>query len=229
MNARLEQQYANIELQNRERFLQNDVEIDTMWGKPTFGVTLQIDLSEEVRDQLCIYQELLDQREPGNLPLLPWQYQHLSFNQVVFWGGQYSRGTEQTWNDVADAFRDAFSKQSNVHDAFTIRFSKLIATTAGIIWCGYDDNDELEKLREQFFSELPFPAETTKKNHIIHTTVARFKNKLNDPSRVLALIQQQHESVQMEVQRITLRKELIFPSIKTADLASVDLETLHKA
>ena len=99
---------------------------------------------------LCKYQEELEKLEPDNLLLLPRQYQHISFNQVVFWGGQYELGTEETWNKVAVEFLNAFKGQNNIHDSFKVEFSKLVATTGGIIWCSYDKNDEMEHLREEF-------------------------------------------------------------------------------
>ncbi len=221
MNQRLVDQYKEMELQNKEKFLNNDLELDTTWGKEIWGVTLQIDLSEKVRDVLCEYQDDLDQLEPNNFLLLPRQYQHISFNQVVFWGGQYSLGNEGTWNSVTDDFTQSFLKMNQTYQSFEVTFSKLIVTTAGIVWTATDSSDQLEDLRNVFLKELHFPAETTKQNHIIHTTVARYKNKLNDPKKVLSYIEAQNREVTMKIEKIILRKELVFPSIKTEEIASI--------
>jgi hypothetical protein len=223
VNTRLQKQYSGIEDQNKEKFLHNEIEIDSTWGKPIWGVTLQIDLGENVRDLLCKYQEELEKLEPNNLLLPPRQYQHISFNQVVFWGGQYELGTEETWNKVAEEFLKTFGEQDRRHDLFRVKFSKLIATAGGIIWCGYDENDQMEHLREKFLKILPFPKETTRLNHIIHTTVARYKNKFIDPKKVLDFINNKNESVEMTVDKIILRNELVFPSIKTESLAEIEL------
>lgn len=223
MNTRLQKQYFGIEEQNKGKFLRNEIEIDSTWGKPVWGITLQIDLGEKVKDLLCKYQEKLEKLEPSNLLLLPRQYQHVSFNQVVFWGGQYELGTEGTWNKVGEKFLKAFKEQHKKHNSFNVTFSKLLATTGGIIWCGYDENDEMENLREEFLKILPFPKETTKLNHIVHTTVARYKNKLIDPSKVLDFVDKNIESVDMTVDKIILRNELVFPSIKTESLAEIEL------
>ena len=223
MNTRLQNLYSSIEKPNKEKFLNNEVEIDQTWGNSIWGVTLQIDLGEEVKNKLASYQQELDKLEPNNLLLLPREFQHISFNQVVFWGGEYKLGTEKTWENVAIKFMEAFKKQDRKHNSLQIIFSKLIATTGGIIWCGYDENDELEKLREEFLKQLPFPKETTKLNHIVHITVARYKNKLNQPQTVSEFIEKQTESVYMTVDRIILRKELVFPSIKTEEIAQIEL------
>ena len=223
MNIRLQKQYSGIEDQNKEKFIRNEIEIDSTWGKPIWGVTLQIDLGEKVRDLLCKYQEELEKLEPDNLLLLPRQYQHISFNQVVFWGGQYELGTEETWNKVAVEFLNAFKGQNNIHDSFKVEFSKLVATTGGIIWCSYDKNDEMEHLREEFLKILPFPKETSKLNHIIHTTVARYKNKLADPGKILDFVDNNNRPAEMTVNKIILRNELVFPSIKTESLAEIGL------
>ncbi len=224
MNSRLQQQYSSIEQQNREKILANELELDTTWGKEIWGVTLQIDLSENARDILCKYQEELNSIEPNNLLLLPRQFQHISFNQVVFWGSEYEKGREETWNLIAEEFSDKFSKLDKIYQSFEITFSNLVATTGGIIWCAYDENDELEMLREEFLKKLPFPAETTKLNHIIHTTVARYKNKLNNPQQVLDTLKSKDEKASMRVTKIVLRKELVFPSIKTQDITYIELK-----
>lgn len=223
MNKRLFDKYANIEIQNRESFLNNDLELDTTWGNEIWGVTFQIDLSESARDVVCKYQEELDELEPGNLLLLPRQYQHISFNQVVFWGGEYVMGREKTWDNVAPEFLAAFQKLNKTFSGFEITFSKLIATKGGIIWVASDEKDELENLRNVFLNAFPFPEETTKFNHIIHTTVARYKNRLNSPKKVLTYIENKHDKMSMYVSKIILRKELVFPSIKTEEIASIDL------
>ena len=223
MNTRLQNLYSSIEKLNKEKFLNNEIELDKTWGKSIWGVTLQIDLGKEVKDKLVSYQQKLDELEPKNLLLLPREYQHISFNQVVFWGGDYKLDTEKTWENVSTEFLKAFKKQDKKHNSFQIRFFRLIATTGGIIWCGYDENDELEKLREEFLKKLPFPEETTKLNHITHTTVARYKNKLKSPKTVFDFTKKQNDPIPMIVNKIILRKELVFPSIKTKDLAQIEL------
>ncbi len=224
MNKRLADAYSSIEDSNRDAFLSNNVEIDKQWGQPVWGITLQIDLSESVRDALCLYQKELDELEPSNLLLLPRQYQHISFNQIVFWGGMYAEGREQTWKAISADFTKKFLGLNNEYPSFGITFSKMISTTGGIIWCAVDENDEMEKLRSEFFAKLPFPKETTKQNHIIHTTVARFVHKLNNPVNVLNYVKKKTHTSSMIVDRIILRNELIFPSIRTETLGEIRLK-----
>ena len=113
MNTRLQNLYSSIEKSNKEKFLDNDIEIDQIWGNPIWGVTLQLDLGAEVKNQLVSYQKKLEELEPDNLLLLPKEYQHISFNQVVFWGGKYKLGTEKTWNAISTKFLSAFKKRIN--------------------------------------------------------------------------------------------------------------------
>lgn len=223
MNTRLINQYLAIEESNKEKFLANEIEIDTTWGKEIWGVTLQIDLGDDVKNQLAIYQSELDVMEPNNLLLLPREYQHISFNQVVFWGGQYILGNEKTWEDTSSVFLEEFNKLNNKFKSFDVVFSKVVAITGGIIWCATDENDQLEEMRNKFLQLLPFPKETTKLNHIIHTTIARYKNKLNNPKAVFDYVSTKKELIGMKVKSIYLKKELIFPSIKTETIAKIDL------
>lgn len=223
MNTRLINQYLAIEESNKEKFLANQIEIDTTWGKEIWGVTLQIDLGEEVKNQLESYQRELEKMEPNNLLLLPREYQHISFNQVVLWGGEYKLGNGKTWENSSNSFLKEFNALNNSLNSFEVNFVKVVATTGGIIWCATDENDELEEMRNKILQILPFPEETTKLNHIIHTTVARYKNKLNDPKKVLDYVSNKKEIESMKVKSIILKKELIFPSIKTETIAKIDL------
>jgi hypothetical protein len=223
MNQRLATEYDMIESKNRGRVLANEILVDTTWGKEIFGVTLQIDLSDAVKDMVCQYQSDLGFMEPGNMLLLPREYQHLSFNQVVFWGREYAEGTAREWNRIAEGFTSAFLKLDMNYMKFDVQFSRLIATTGGIIWCATDANDELEQLRDDVFGKLPFPDTTTKRNTIIHTTVARFQKPLLDPTGIVEYCRNHNQSVTMAVSSIVLRKELVYPSIKTEEIARITL------
>lgn len=223
MNQRLVSIYQNIENQNKKKFLHNKIEIDQTWGKEIWGVTLQIDLGEKVRDQLVEYQNQLSVLESNNLLLLPRKYQHISFNQVIFWGGNYKNGKQETWKLISQEFLSKFHRLDNISNSFEVTFSKLVATAGGIIWCGYDESDQMEKLRNEFLNLLSFPPETTKLNHIIHTTVARYKNKLYNPNQIVDFTNNHKESIPMKVNKIFLRNELIFPSIKTKDISFINL------
>jgi len=223
MNTRLDALYNRIESENRDTFLANKIVPDETWGKKISGGTLQIDLTDAVRDQVEIFQQELDVLEPGNLLLLPRPYQHISFNQVVFWGGNYKYGPQQTWDTCKDNFSVEFLKLDKAYSSFPIVFNRLIATSNALIYVAGDGTDELEKLRIAFAKILPFPDETQRFNHIIHTTVARFKNTLNNPRKVWEYVANKHVSCVMEVKSIVLREEHVYPSIDTTELARIQL------
>jgi 2'-5' RNA ligase len=224
MNKRLSDIYYDIEKNNLDDFLGNKLKLDEAWKKSIWGVALQINLGDGVKNVVEDFQKKLNEMEQGNLLLLPRKYQHISFNQVVFWNGDYKAGKQKTWDGIRDSFLESFREMDNKFSSFEVTFSKLIATTGGIMWCGYDEADELEKLREYFLEKLPFPDETTYLNHIIHTTVARFKRKLRNPKKVLVYVQSQKRQATMRVDKIVLRNELVFPSIKTKNIAEISLK-----
>lgn len=223
MNLDLDALYDKLEHDNQPRFINNEIEPDNHWGEHIRGITLQIDLSEDAQDAVCQYQNELDALEPNNLLFLPRQYQHISVNQVIFWGGMYKNGHDETWRQISDRFLDKFHSLNNVYSSFTITFYRLIATTGAIIYCAYDENDEMNRLRNQLYSVLPFPPETTKRNTFIHTTVARFKNKLQNPKRVLEYLRKNVRQVIMRPKAILLRRENIYPSINTTELERIEL------
>ncbi len=224
MNQRLITIYEGLSAKRHEGFLTNNVEIDAMWGKPIKGVTLQIDLSVEVRDAVCNLQSELSKLEPKALLLTPRPFQHISFNQVVYWGDTYNLGHDQTWATIEEDFLTKFRECDNRFPSFPISFIKLIPMTSAIIWAALDEHDEMQILREVLKTKLPFPTETTKGNTFIHTTVARYKTKLRDPHRVYRLSVNHQVPVPMEVKEIILKKENLYPSLDTTELARIRLQ-----
>lgn len=224
MNQRLIDIYDGFASKHRGKFLANNIESDEMWGKSIKGVTLQIDLSEEVRDAICKLQDKLCSLEPEALLLTPRPFQHISFNQVVFWDDTYTLGHDQAWTAIKKDFLNKFQALDNSLPAFLISFIKLIPMTSAIIWAAVDDHDEMQTLRATLKEKLPFPTETTKDNTFIHTTVARYQTKLRDPHRVFQLLKNYQTPISMEVNEIILRKENLYPSLNTTELARIRLQ-----
>lgn len=216
--------YDGLASSHHEKFLANDIKVDDMWGKPIKGVTLQIDISEEVRDAVCNLQDELSKLEPEALLLTPRPFQHVSFNQVVYWGGNYSLGYDQTWAVIEKDFLAKFQKLDHVFPSFIISCVRLIPMTTAIIWSAIDEHDEMQELRATLKEALPFPAETTKENTFIHTTIARYKAKLRDPLRVYQLLEANAHPLSMTVKEIILRKENQYPTLQSTEVSRIRLQ-----
>ena len=223
MNASLISLYEKLAKESRQDFLQNNIIPDANWGKRIKGITLQIDLGEDVRDRIESIEKKLSALEPGNLLFLPRQYQHISFRQVVFWNDTYKDGYDATWQQIEKEFLEKFLALDKHFLSFLIIFNRIIPMTSAIIYCAYDEANEMNILREKIYSLLPFPKETTKKNTFIHTTIARFKHTLNNPARVYDYLKQQAAPIHMRPTAIILRREHIYPSIDNTKLARIDL------
>lgn len=195
-----------------------------MWGKPIKGVTLQIDLSDEIRNAVSDLQDKLSKLEPEALLFTPQPFQHISFNQVVYWGSNYMLGHDGAWASIEQDFLTKFHGLDTILSSFTISFVRLIPMTSAIVWCALDKYDEMQSLRTALKEKLPFPIETTKKNTFIHTTVARYKSNLRDPHRVFQLLENYQTPISMEVNEIILRKENQYPSLNTTELARIRLQ-----
>lgn len=224
MNQRLINIYDGFTLNHREKFLANDIEFDDMWGKPIKGVTLQIDLSEKVRDAIRNLQEELSKLEPEALLFTPRPFQHISFHQVVYWGSNYKLNHEQAWTTIEKDFLTKLRGMDKKFSSFPISFTRLLPMTSAVIWAAADDHDEMQKLRITLKEKLPFPTETTKENTFIHTTVARYQTKLRDPHRVFQLLENYQTPISMEVKEIILRKENTYPSLYSTKLARIRLQ-----
>lgn len=224
MNQRLTGIYDMMVSHHHDKFLANDIEFDAMWGKPIKGITLQIDLSEEVRDAICKLQDKLCALEPEAFLLTPRPFQHISFNQAVYWGGSYALGHDQTWASIEKDFLAKFLACDNMFPSFKISFTTIIPMTSAIIWAAVDDRDEMQEVRAALKTKLPFPDETSRENTFIHTTVARYKTKLRDPHRVLQLLNVYKTPMSMTIREIILRKENQYPSLRARELARIQLQ-----
>lgn len=156
MNTRLDALYTSIEKQNTDKFLNNQLEIDVMWGKPIWGATLQIDLSESARDALCGYQNELDALEPNSLLLLPRQFQHISVNQVVFWGGNYQLGTKETWEQIAENFISSFKNLKNTLPPFEVKFQNLLQQQVELFGVRLTNTTKWKNYGIHFYKNFPF-------------------------------------------------------------------------
>jgi hypothetical protein len=222
MNNRLNNLYSLIEKENREKFLGNQIEIDKNWGKKIFGITLQIDLSQRLKQIIYTLQQQLISLEPENLFLPYSQTQHLSFNQVVHWGNCPPENNRTIWESIKDDFISRFCLMDSDFKPFEVFFNRIIPTIGGIIWCAEDTDDKLESLRNELLERLPFPKTHLVRNHIIHTTIVRYRNNLKDPIKMFEYLQTIRNSVPMCIDKIFLRKELVYPSISIKEIAHID-------
>lgn len=224
MNTRLHSIYDSLQTSNLDSFLRNDIELDNNWSKQIWGMLLIVVLQEEVKKSVHKFQEELEKLEPGNFSFPTYESLHLTINQIVHGLENEPASNQQVWDKIKDEFLPKFERLNNIFPKINIAFSKLIPTRGGIIWCATDENDEIEELRKELFEILPFPKELIKENHIIHTTVARYKNKLNDPQKVVDFIENQNQEVTMTIKEISLRNELVFPSKEVQDIAKIELK-----
>lgn len=224
MNTRLHSIYDALQSSNLDSFLRNDIELDNNWGKQIWGMLLIVVLQEEVKKSVQKFQDELERLEPENLSFPTYESLHLTINQVVHGLENEPAANQQVWDKIKDNFLPKLARLNNTFPKIGITFSNLIPTRGGIIWCATDENDEVEELRKELFEILPFPKELIKENHIIHTTVARYKNKLNDPQKVLDFIKSQTQEIPMAIEEIFLRNELVFPSKEVQDIVKIELK-----
>lgn len=227
MSVTLTDTYRRIAEEHRKAFLQNQIETDSHWGKRIEGVTLQIDLSPNVNDHLDIIIQTLHGMEPDALLTVDRMYRHISFRQVVYWNDDFSGGSEAVWKKIENDFLEKFRALDGKFRSFPVTFFRFIPMTSAIIWTAYDEHDDMNRLRDGFAGLLPFP-KTTKENRIIHTSIARYKNRFRNPQRVYDFLKEQSQKVTMTVDTIILRKENIYPSVDTTELARISLEDLSR-
>ncbi len=223
MKSRLINEYTEIEKKHKTKVLNNEITIDKAWETSVFGVSMQIDLSQEIKDRLQKHLDTLYSWEGENLWFPPKKAQHITCDPVINWVPIAENNAEKIWIELKDVFLKKFKALDYTFPAFTINFQKFIATTGGIIWCATDADDEMEKLRAHLSQSLRDVIHSNKNLHIIHTTIARYKNKLYDPARVLHYLENQTQSYSMKVNTLLLRIEKIYPSLAYDEVAQINL------
>jgi hypothetical protein len=223
MNTSLSNYYEVLAMEHRDALYNNEIIPDINWEKPIKGITIQIDLSDEVKDMIESYQRELSVIE-SELFILPRPFLHLSVNQVIYWNGIYKDGHDKIWDNISEEFIKKFILLDKLIPTFQIIWNRIISLKTATILCGVDKNDEMNNLRALLFSKLPFPKETTHKNSIIHTTIVRYKQSFRNPEKFMHYIDLCRPNICMQPKALILRKENIYPSIDTTEVARIELK-----
>ena len=206
------------------KYFYKKVSLDRYWNTNTFGIALQVEVNSHIKKIITQIQNELNKIEPDSL-FFPNVGNHISINQVVSWNGKYHLGKEKTWEEINknSDFVNKFNSLNLKFSPIPINFVKVILTPGAVILFADDLEDRVQEFRKVLDEELPFPAETKKSNCIIHSTIARYRSQLQNPDKILEYTLNQYYNIDMIIDEVKLKEEVVFPSLKTKDLASIHL------
>lgn len=211
----------------RERFFSevagNQIQIDKDWGSRCLGHNIQFLMPPTVCTQLNSIQQEILKIEPDSLYYCPEHSLHITIGWILATRQAYSRPKDDLWREIGENCQSKLKQISSNFPTFTVNFTDIVATNAAIIALAYD-NGKMAILRQEIKRLLPIPQETDNKAQIIHTTLFRYAKPLNDPRRLLELVGGFQPQIPVVVDSLSIRKELVYPSLQSELLYSVKLK-----
>ena len=201
----------------------NQIEVAADWSSQCLGYNIQFVLPAPVSAHLNTIQQRILKLEPDSLYLCPKQSLHTTITWILATRRTYNRPKDEIWEAIKENCQSELDKICSNFSSFTITFRDIVATNAAIIILAHD-NGEMARLRQAIRASLPIPQETENKAEIIHATLFRYAAALKNPRRLLEFIDGLQEEIPVVVDCLSIRKELIYPSLKSELLHSVKLK-----
>ncbi|MFA6007192.1 MAG: hypothetical protein WC784_00915 [Candidatus Shapirobacteria bacterium] len=203
--------------------LDNRIVVDDLWRKRCLGYNIQYIFSDDQLDSIIGIQRRIGGKELFNLHLLPRQSLHISIAWILATRVEYDQSKSQIWRNIENECYSKLEKISKSFPEYTVHFQDVVATDTAIVLIA-KDNGETAEIRKMILDQLPIPQETNNNSQIIHTTLFRYARPLENPAIFLEQISNIKIDLPIKIDSMSIRKELIYPSIKSKLLFSDCLE-----
>lgn len=190
---------------------------DRLWGEPCLGYGVQAHLDAESTSRIAGLQIRAFRDRAVRLHLTPPQTLHISvFSLVpVRWPDE---GKADVWERLkAAGVKEVVSPR--LGESFSIEFREMRITNSAIILCTQQQPAPIRSLRRdlnQFVERLGLPKQAFDRTHI---TIARPSEDQFLPADAVADLEGIPARLQVRVQRMTLVRELVYPSLQLEVLA----------
>ncbi|MGO4894544.1 2'-5' RNA ligase family protein [Flavobacterium sp. W21_SRS_FM6] len=194
-NKEITQIYRNMWQGASPLLARNEILIDPYLSGRTDtrrGITLLIRITSPVSESIQKFLAEVSQVEPGQYAY-PSSDLHVTVMSVLSCIEDYTLAGE---NEAAyiDLIRPIVANTP----PFSIEFSGLTLSESGIVLCGYPSNNSLNQLRDQLRqhitkSALPHSMDARYPLITAHSTVLRFKQRLQDPDKLLVFLAKNRE------------------------------------
>ena len=208
----------------RERFentvARNEVCLDSWWGSPRRAYPLQIPVGPAAARGLADAQEAILRAEPALL-CVPEHALHVSVIFLISVFDEFATPKDEIWAANEAVWRDRLNKFLNGTPSFRMRYRWLVATDTAIIAVATPAGP-VNDIRTTIATTLDLPG-MSHRGKLAHTTLFRFATPLAAPKDLVALLGDTYLDIPLNVTRLNLVREEIFPSLRSSPIDSWNL------
>ena len=199
----LQTHYNNILLKNKEKINQGGVKDDLLSNAQNdkrMSMVLLIRINPDISNNIQNAINKLKELEPDSMYYYPPSDFHITVIDLL--KGELDRKIPDNINDYINCINECAKEIK----PFEIEFDGLTASGNAVLVKGFYDN-ELQKFRELLRENLiknNLKLEERYKTISSHITIARLKNKLNNPEKFISFVEQKNYFGKMKVESIEL-------------------------
>ena len=209
---------------HREKVARNEVRASPLWDQPCRAYNVQIELDPRTRSSLGQIQQSLKQAEPGLL-VCPLETLHVSVAWLLTVHESYEVSKDSLWERHGGEWTKELTRIVAASAGFRITFEHLVATDSAMIALARPA-EPVNRIRRMIRERLRLPSETRNEADLVHTTLCRYRGRLCDPKKFLAMLEDTSARATAEVDRLVVSKELVYPSLETEALAYLPLASM---
>ena len=216
-------EWRAIELQEayREKVARNEVRASPLWERPSRGYNVHIELDPLSRSALGKVQQSLCQAEP-DLLVCPKVTLHVSLAWLLAVHESYPVDKDSLWERHAEEWTAQLRSIATESTAFRITYERVVATDSAVIALARP-SEPVNRIREMIRERLRLPSETRNEADLVHTTLCRYRARLSDPDKLLAMLEETSVDATAEVEELVISKELVYPSLEAEVLERLPL------
>src|SRR5215212_5810828 len=197
---------------HREKVARNEVRASPLWARPCRAYNVQIELDPRTRSALEQTQQSLKQAEP-NLLVCPQQTLHVSLAWLVAVHASYPVPKDSLWERHGEEWTTELARIAAQSTGFRITYEHDVATDSAVIALA-QPSEPVNRIREMIRERLRLPSETRNEADLVHTTLCRYRARLSDPDKLLAMLEETSVDATAEVEELVISKELVYPSLE---------------
>ena len=103
-----------------------------------------------------------------------------------------------------------------------ITYEHVVATDSAVVALA-QPSEPVNRIRGMIRERLRLPSETRNEADLVHTTLFRYRGRLSDPEKLLALVEDTSADATAEVEELVVSKELVYPSLEAEVLGRLPL------
>jgi hypothetical protein len=199
--------------------------VDPLWAKPCLAYNLQIPFDRETSQKLRKVQASIAKQRVDALYQCPPETLHVTVYALVPVRERFDK--ERYWNTVAEKTITTLTRCSHRMRPFTLRFSRIAVSRSAIIAVAAQ-NKTIARIRQSLRETIPPPPKSPPHLDSIHCTLFRFQSAAALPLSVIGDIESTPLKVSLPVSAMSLRREIVYPSLKSELIATFNLAARRK-